>query len=109
MTRSERRSFAPRPLLLSPQEGGASASTPFAGRTIERVDDLTRAWSEAEKRLPNGWHLDGLRCASTSLRPEDRSDEWIAVAVNGEGEERRHQAADPLEALAGLTASFRAN
>jgi hypothetical protein len=70
------------------------------------VDDLTRAWREAEEHLPKGWHLDGLRCASTSLRPEDRS---IAVAVNADGEERRHQASDPLDALAGLTASFRAN
>ena len=81
----------------------------LARRTIGSVDDLTRAWREAEEHLPKGWHLDGLRCASTSLRPEDRSDDWIAVAMNGDGDERRYQAADPLEALAGLTASFRAN
>jgi hypothetical protein len=73
------------------------------------VDDLTRAWREAEEQLPKGWRLDGLRCASTSLRPEDRSADWIAVAVNADGEERRHRASDPLAALAGLTASFHAN
>jgi hypothetical protein len=73
------------------------------------VDDLTRAWTAAEERLPKGWRLDGLRCASTSLRPEDRSDDWLAVAVNADGEERQHRASDPLAALVGLTASFRAN
>jgi hypothetical protein len=64
---------------------------PLAGRTIGGVEDLTRAWREAEGQLPNGWRLDGLRCASTSLRPEDRSGDWIAVAVNADGEERRHR------------------
>jgi hypothetical protein len=82
---------------------------PFARRTIDGGDDLTRAWREAEKQLPKGWRLDGLRCASTSLRPEDRSDDWVAVAVNADGEERRHRASDPLAALAGSTASFSAN
>ena len=72
------------------------------------MDDLTQAWREAEGQLPKGWRLDGLRCASTSLRPEDRSEEWIAVAVNADGDERRYQAADPLAALAGLAASLRA-
>jgi len=73
------------------------------------VDDLTRAWRAAEEQLPKGWRLDGLRCASTSLRPEDRSDDRIAVAVNADGEERRHRASDPLAALAALTASIQAS
>jgi hypothetical protein len=76
---------------------------------IGSVDDLTRAWRETEEQLPKGWHLDGLRCASTSLRPEDRSDDWLAVAVSADGEERQHRASDPLAALAGLIAAFRAN
>ena len=92
----------PGPSSCPPRKEGPSASTPFAGRTIGSVDDLTRAWREAEEHLPKGWHLDGLRCASTSLRPEDRSEDWIAVAVNADGEERQHRASDPLAALAAV-------
>jgi len=31
--------------------------------------------------MPLGWHLDSLRCTSTGLAPEQRSDRWVAVAV----------------------------
>jgi hypothetical protein len=65
------------------------------------VGDLTRAWNEAQARLPDEWTLDSLKCASTGLRAEERSTDWIAVAVDDRGAERRHRAADPSDALTG--------
>ena len=70
------------------------------------TDAVTRAWKEAQDRLPEGWHLDGLRCASAGLAEGDRSDDWIAVAVGPAGEERVHRAADPVAALIGLADSI---
>jgi len=66
------------------------------------TDDLSEIWTETQLRLPRGWTLDGLRCASTSLRPEDRSEDWIAVAVGPGGAGRTFRAADPAAALVGL-------
>ena len=43
--------------------------------------DITHVWRGIEARLPTGWRLDSLRCASTGLSRGDRSDQWIAVAV----------------------------
>ena len=68
--------------------------------------DLTTAWHETQARLPAGWTVDSLRCASSGLDPVQRSDDWIAVAVGPGGEERRHRAPDPIAALAGLAASL---
>lgn len=68
--------------------------------------DLTETWNATQVRLPDGWRLDGLRCASTGLRPEDRSDEWIAVAVGPTGEERSYRSSDPVGALRGLAEAF---
>lgn len=62
-------------------------------------DELSAKWSETQARLPNGWKLEGLRCASASLRPEDRSDDWIAVAIGPDGQETSARAADPISAL----------
>jgi len=87
----------------------ATAATAF-GQTVvgsgPAPDQLTRAWKNAQDRLPEGWDLDGLRCASTSTTPESRSDDWVALAVGPEGEERSHQADDAINALEGLAASF---
>jgi hypothetical protein len=69
-------------------------------------DAVTRAWREAQERLPDGWVLDGLRCASTDLAERERSDDWIAVAVGPGGEQRYFRAGDPTAALAGLAASI---
>jgi len=71
--------------------------------------DLTEAWNETQARLPLGWTLDGLRCASTGLRPEERSDDWIAVAAGPDGERTEHRSSDPLAALAGLADSLASN
>lgn len=48
---------------------------------------LAEAWADTEQRLPEGWSLDGLRCASMGLGLEDRSDDWVAVAVGPGAEE----------------------
>ena len=69
--------------------------------------DLGAASREAEALLPAGWRLDGLRCASTGLRLEDRSEDWIAVAVAAAGTEVQHRAASPEAALRGLPARVR--
>ena len=66
------------------------------------ADDLTKVWRDAEGRLPPGWRLDGLRCASTGLNPGERSADWIAAAVSQNGQERRHRASDPVSAIVGL-------
>jgi len=61
--------------------------------------DITLVWRGIEARLPAGWRLDSLRCASTGLSRGDRSDEWIAVAVGPDGHEVRTQATSPEAAL----------
>ena len=71
------------------------------------MDDLRTAWVESQHELPDGWRLEALRCASTSLQPEDRSESWIAVAIGPEGEERTSRGEDPVLALAALVASLR--
>ena len=65
--------------------------------------DLSLVWAEVEGQLPPGWRLDGLRCASTGLAPEDRSEDWVAVAIGPGDETRTCRAADPGDALRGLT------
>jgi hypothetical protein len=67
---------------------------------------LAAAWADAQGRLPDGWSLDSLRCASTGLDPASRSEEWVAVAVGPDGEERTHRDAEPIGALGGLVRSF---
>ena len=70
------------------------------------MSDLTQVWTEVQARLPSGWTIDSLRCASSGLGPHQRSDDWIAVAVTADGQERRYQAIDPEQALRGLAESF---
>ena len=64
--------------------------------------DLTTIWRDADVALPDDWHLDSLRCASASLRREDRSDDWIAVAVDANGAEQTARAATTELAIAAL-------
>ena len=68
------------------------------------TDDLTNAWRRVQVALPDGWQLDSLRCASEGLAVEQRSDDWIAVAVGPDGQERHVRASDPFAALDGLLA-----
>ncbi len=69
-------------------------------------DTLATAWAVTQARLPEGWTLDGLRCASSGLGVDERSDDWIAVALGPGSGEREARASDPLEALAALARSF---
>ena len=64
--------------------------------------DLAGAWRDAQAQLPPGWQLDSLQCASTGLGEEERSDDWVAVAIGPAGDERRVRAADPVAALDAL-------
>ena len=52
--------------------------------------------------LPHGWTVDSLRCASTGLSPDERSEDWIAIALGPDGEELWSRAEDPIAALDGL-------
>ena len=71
-------------------------------------DQLTQVWRATQARLPAGWALEGLRCASTGLEAEQRSDEWVAVASGPSGEQRTHRSHDPLAALTGLARGIEA-
>ena len=64
--------------------------------------DLNARWVGTQARLPEGWSLDGLRCASTGLAAAERSDDWVAVAIGPHGEERSARAPAPDEALEAL-------
>ena len=75
---------------------------------MDRTRDLSSVWTETQERLPEGWSLDGLRCASTGLSVGERSDDWIAVAVGPSDEERHHRADEPISDLEGLAATFEA-
>lgn len=70
------------------------------------ADALGQAWRRAQEALPAGWQLEGLRCASDGLAPDQRSDDWLAVALGPGGVERRVRAPDPFEALDELVASM---
>jgi hypothetical protein len=57
----------------------AAVATAF-GQTAVRdkpaPDRLTQTWASTQPALPDGWTLDGFRCASTGLSAESRSDDW---------------------------------
>lgn len=69
-------------------------------------EQLAARWSATQARLPEGWTLEGLRCASTGLAEVERSDDWVAVATGPGGEERNARAPAADEALEALAASF---
>ena len=72
---------------------------------MEDTKELGVVWADTQAALPPNWQLDGLRCASTGLAPDQRSEEWVAVAVGPDRQERRFQAEDPSMALEGLARS----
>ena len=74
--------------------------------TMVDSDALAAAWARVEAGLPPGWSLEALRCASSGLRPDQRSQDWVAVAVGPDSAERQASAGDPIEALEALAASF---
>ena len=68
------------------------------------TDDLARMYRRTEAALPAGWRLEGLRCASTGLAMDQRSDEWHAVAHGPNGGELIGRGIEPAAALADLAA-----
>ena len=87
----------------------ATAATAF-GQTVvgngPAPDQLTRSWSAAQGRLPDGWRVEALRCASSGPSTDSGSADWTATAVGPAGEERSYRADDAISALEGLAASF---
>ena len=73
---------------------------------MRQEPDLSETWARTQASLPEGWELDGLRCASTGLAPQERSEEWMAVAVGPSGEEQAFSSSDAVAALEGLARSF---
>ena len=69
---------------------------------VDTTDDLGEAWARTQAAMPDGWTVDSLRCASTGLSPQNRSDDWIAIALGPGGEEHASRASDPVAALEGL-------
>jgi len=70
---------------------------------------LDAPWVATQARLPEGWSIDGLRCASTGLAADECSDVWVAVAIGPGGEERSARAGAPDEALEALAAGLESN
>jgi hypothetical protein len=68
---------------------------------------ISDAWAQVEAALPPGWWLQGIRCASTGLAPEQRSDRWIAEARGPAGECEVVDDAAPEAALAQLAKQVR--
>jgi hypothetical protein len=94
------------PTVCAKPAAVATAFGQMAVRDKPAPDRLTQTWASTQPALPDGWTLDGFRCASTGLSAESRSDDWIAVAVGPSGEARSHRAADAVSALEGLMGEF---
>jgi hypothetical protein len=69
--------------------------------TSEDVD-IAPIWREVQAGMPAGWTVDSLRCASTGLDAEQRSEDWIAVALTPHGAEVQSRALTPVAALRAL-------
>jgi hypothetical protein len=64
---------------------------------------LTEAWHTAQEALPRGWRLEGLRCTSTGLAPDQRGDQWMAEACGPGSACLKVESGEPDQALAALT------
>ena len=69
---------------------------------MDSGSELEKAWTDAEAALPPGWRLDGLRCASTGLAVEHRSEDWRAVARGPDDTMLEGRGGEPLTALSDL-------
>lgn len=69
--------------------------------------ELGDAYRVAEAELPIGWRLDGLRCQSSGLQRDERSDDWRAVATGPDGAVLEGRAARPADALTDLLRQLR--
>lgn len=68
---------------------------------------LAEVWNATEAALPAGWRLEGLRCTSTGLAPQERGDRWLAEACGPNGACVKVEGGQPEEALAALTDTVR--
>jgi hypothetical protein len=65
---------------------------------------LTALWRMADAAKPPDWELMGLRCTSSGLAPDSRSDRWLAEAcgpADGCVKVESHSAEDALQQLTG--------
>jgi hypothetical protein len=69
--------------------------------------DIADRYRETLRALPTGWRLKGLRCASTGLKPELRSERWMAEACGPNGRCVRLENESPHHALGTLAAQLR--
>lgn len=70
--------------------------------------DIQEAWEAAQAATPSGWRLEGLRCTSTGLAPDQRGDRWLAEACGPAGACVRVEDAEPDRALHRLARRLRA-
>ena len=68
---------------------------------------LTDAWNDAASAAPNGWALQGLRCASKSVDADQRTSWWIAEACGPENACIQVTTTTPEAALEALAAGLR--
>lgn len=73
------------------------------------MQTLTDVWNATEAALPAGWRLEGLRCTSTGLTPEQRGDRWVAEACGPAGACVTVESGQPERALAALPEEIRAS
>ncbi|HEX2766554.1 MAG TPA: hypothetical protein VHR55_07975 [Candidatus Limnocylindria bacterium] len=66
---------------------------------MDSADELTSAWRATQDRLPSGWTLDGIRCTSTGLAPQDRGEGWRALALGPDGQSIEVEGDDAEAAL----------
>jgi hypothetical protein len=81
---------------------------PPAARMVAHMHDafadrLARSYAAVAGELPEGWTL-SLRCASTGLAAEQRSEAWLAVAEGPANATMEGRGPDPERALAALHA-----
>jgi hypothetical protein len=90
--------------------GWPATAADLASRTYaSRVNDdaeIAELWARAAVTLPPGWRLDSLQCASTGIAPDQRSDDWTAVAVSSNEREVRVTDSTPIAAIERLAAEI---
>ncbi len=69
--------------------------------------DMTALWRATEAAKPPSWELVGLRSTSTGLRPEQRSERWLAEACGPDDGCIRVEASTGEDALLKLTLKLR--
>ena len=65
------------------------------------VGEVELTWNALLRSLGEGWDL-SLRCQSTGLAPEQRSEKWLALAEGPAGASLEGRGDDPIAAMADL-------